>query len=192
MPGIHLYSSNRLETLADTFAKLLQSEPLPPLQKETVLIQSMGMARWLALETAGRLKIWANCDCPFPNTFINKIYKLLLPDIPDISSYDKEYILWNIMDILPEVMHDSRFKKVASYLESGDDLKLYQLSYEIADLFDQYTLFRPQMILDWENNTKNIPADHQWQSIVWRRLVERSAPKSSDPGISPGETIAAF
>ena len=72
MPGIHLYSSNRLEILAHTFGELLRSDPLPPLQKETVLVQSRGMARWLAMETASRLTIWANCDCPFPNTFINK------------------------------------------------------------------------------------------------------------------------
>ena len=173
MPGIHLHSSNRLERLADSFAELLQSDPLPPLQKETVLVQSRGMARWLAMETAGRLNIWANTDCPFPNIFISRIYKLLLPGIPEVLPYDKEYILWHLMDILPEVTQDSHFDDVASYLDSGDDLKLYQLSYETADLLDQYTLFRPQMILDWEENIKNIPAEHLWQSTVWCCLVDR-------------------
>jgi len=173
MPGIQLYSSNRLETLADTFAQLLQSEPLPPLQKETVLIQSRGMARWLAMETATRLNIWANCDCPFPNTFISSIYKMLLPDLPDISSYNKDYIIWQLMHIFQEENDNPHFKTVASYLASGDDLKLYQLAYETADLFDQYTLFRPQMILDWEDDTKKAPADHIWQSIAWCRLVDR-------------------
>jgi exodeoxyribonuclease V gamma subunit len=173
MPGIHLYSSNRLELLADTFAQLIQSNPLPPLQKETILIQSRGMARWLAMETATRINIWANCDCPFPNTFIRNIYKLLLPDIPDISLFEKKYVIWQLMEILPELIQDFNLTKVASYLESGDDLKLYQLAYELADLFDQYTLFRPQMILDWENNTKKIPAAHTWQSMVWQHLVNR-------------------
>ena len=173
MPGIHLHSSNRLERLADSFAEILRSDPLPPLQNETVLVQSRGMARWLAMETANRLSIWSNVDCPFPNTFINDIYKLLLPGLPDVSPYDKEYILWHLMDILPEATKDSHFGNVASYLDSGDDLKLYQLSYETADLFDQYTLFRPRMILGWEENIKKIPADHLWQSTVWCRLVDR-------------------
>jgi len=173
MPGIHLYSSNRLEILADTFAELLHSRPLPPFQEETVLIQSRGMARWLAMQTAARLNIWANCDCPFPNTFIRNIFKLLLPDIPDISCFEKEYILWHLMDLLPGVMHEPEFLKVATYLESGADIKLYQLAYETADLFDQYTLFRPQMLTDWEENTKNVPAHHAWQSILWRRLIDR-------------------
>ena len=85
MPGIHLYSSNRLERLADIFAGLLQSEPLPPLLKETVIMQSRGMERWLAMQTAARLDIWANCDCPFPNTFVDRIYKLVFPDMPAVS-----------------------------------------------------------------------------------------------------------
>ena len=65
MPGIHLYSSNRLEILAETFARLQRSKPLPPLQTETVLVQSRGMARWLAMETARSIKIWANVIYPF-------------------------------------------------------------------------------------------------------------------------------
>ena len=174
MPGIQIYSSNRLETLADIFSELLHSNPLPPFEKETVLIQSRGMARWLAMETANRLKIWANCDCPFPNSFISKIYKIALPDIPDVLPFDKEYILWHIMDILPDVVHDSHLIKLISYLDSGDDLKLYQLSYELADLFDQYTLFRPQMILDWEDKQELVPEESAgWQSLIWRRLAVR-------------------
>jgi exodeoxyribonuclease V gamma subunit len=192
MPGIHLYSGNRLETLADAFAELVQTEPLPPFQKETVLIQSRGMARWLATETAARLNIWANCDCPFPNTFIRQIYNLLLPDISTESSFDKDYILWHVMDILPEVMHGSHFDTVASYLESGDDLKLYQLSYEIADLFDQYTLFRPGMILDWEENSKKNPADHAWQSFLWRHLVDRLRKNSRFPEFHRARLLQLF
>ena len=111
MPGIYLYTGNRLEILADNLAELLHSEPLPPLKKETILIQSRGMARWLALETASRLKIWANCECPFPNTFIRNIYKLFMPDISDSSPYDKEFITWHLMDILPGLLNDPHFKK---------------------------------------------------------------------------------
>ena len=173
MPGIHLYSSNRLEILVDKFAGLVLADPNPPLHKETILVQSRGMARWLAMETASRLNIWANCECPFPNTFIQNIYKLLLPDIPDVSNFNKEYSLWHIMAILGEGTSDPHFCKATAYLESGDDLKLYQLARETADIFDQYTLFRPLMILDWEKNFWDVPVDQIWQPILWKRLVKR-------------------
>ena len=172
MPGIYLYTGNRLEILADNIAEVLDSEPLPPLEKEIILIQSRGMARWLALETAGRLNIWANCECPFPNTFIRNIYRLLIPDISDSSPYNKEFITWHLMNIIPELLKTPHFKKVRYYLESDNGLKLYQLAHEVADLFDQYTLFRPDMVLDWESNT-NIPsAEHIWQYLLWNHLIE--------------------
>jgi exodeoxyribonuclease V gamma subunit len=95
MPGINLYSGNKLEILSDKFAGLLDSAPLPPLEKEIILIQSRGMARWLALETASRLTIWANCVCPFPNTFIRDIYKLFMysPWTAEIPSFRKSTAL---------------------------------------------------------------------------------------------------
>ena len=173
MPGIYLYTGNRLEILADKFAELLDSEPLPPLEKEIILIQSRGMARWLALETASRLNIWAHCECPFPNTFIRNIYRLFIPDISDSSPYDKEFVTWHLMDIIPELLKNPHFKKIRYYLESDNGLKLYQLAYEVADLFDQYTLFRPDMILGWESNTNTPSAEHIWQQILWNHLIEK-------------------
>jgi exodeoxyribonuclease V gamma subunit len=172
MPGIHLYTGNRLEILADRFAELLQSNPLPPLQKETILVQSRGMARWLALETAARTSIWANIECPFPNTFIRSINGLLLPGIPDIMLFEKQFITWHLMAILPGLLPEPDFHKVRSYLASGDDLKLYQLAHEIADLFDQYTLYRPDMILAWEKGRTAQPTEEAWQATLWRHLIE--------------------
>jgi exodeoxyribonuclease V gamma subunit len=173
MPGIHLFSSNRLEILAGRFVELLKSAPLPPLQKETILVQSRGMARWLALETAARTSIWANVECPFPNSFIRSINRLFFPEIPDISLYEKQFITWHLMAILPGLLPEPNFHKVRSYLASGDDLKLYQLAHEIADLFDQYTLYRPEMILAWENGEKAQPEEQDWQATLWHHLIER-------------------
>lgn len=173
MAGIYLYSSNRLETLASRFIEIIRDSPLEPLKKETVLVQSRGMARWLAMHTASRLKIWANCECPFPNTFINEIYRLLLSDIPDAATFHKEYILWHIMALLSETDLEKRFPRLAQYLASGDEMKLYQLARETADLFDQYTLFRPEMILDWEAGKDAGHNEHNWQPWLWCRLLER-------------------
>jgi exodeoxyribonuclease V gamma subunit len=173
MPGIHLYTGNRLEILAGKLAELLNSAPLPPLEKEIILIQSRGMGRWLALQTADRLNIWANYECPFPNTFIRNIYKLFMPEISDSSPYDKEFITWHLMDIIPELLQTPHFKKVHHYLESDNGLKLYQLAHEVADLFDQYTLFRPDMVLGWEADRNTPPVEHQWQNILWSHLIER-------------------
>ena len=50
--------------------------------------------------------------------------------------------------------------------ETEGDLKRFQLSERIADLFDQYLLFRPEMMLRWDRGEE----DH-WQAVLWRALV---------------------
>jgi exodeoxyribonuclease V gamma subunit len=173
MPGVYLHTGNRLEILADTFTQILAQAPLPPFEPETILVQSKGMARWLAMQTAKRLNIWANCDCPFPNTFINKIFRTALPGVPDSASYDRETITFHLMDLLPELANEPGFETVNGYLENGRDLNLYQLAIEIADLFDQYAIYRPDMILAWESNNNPSVHEHIWQSQVWLRLIDR-------------------
>ena len=44
-------------------------------------------------------------------------------------------------------------------------MKLFQISQKIADLFDQYLVFRPEMIFRWERGEE----DH-WQAQLWREL----------------------
>ena len=173
MPGIHLYTGNRLEILADRFAEIIYHNPLPPLELETILVQSKGMARWLAMETAARLNIWANCDCPFPNSFINNIYRLILPDIPDYLPYDKETITFHLMDLIPDLINKPSFKPVQDYLQGNRDLGLFQLAAEVADLFDQYTLYRPDMILAWESAAESTVPGQGWQPQLWRQLINR-------------------
>jgi exodeoxyribonuclease V gamma subunit len=131
------------------------------------------MARWLALETANRISIWANCACPFPNTFVQNIFSLVLPDTPVSSSYDKEIIVWHLMDILSEHIEDPKLEKVRQYLKTDDGLKLYQFAHEVADLFDQYSLYRPEMVLDWETKDTTVQPGHIWQPHLWLYVIKR-------------------
>jgi exodeoxyribonuclease V gamma subunit len=131
------------------------------------------MARWLALATAARLNIWANCECPFPNAFIRNIYRLIVPEISEQSLFDKKFMVWQLMDIIPSLLSLPHFEKVRHYLASDDGLKLYQLAHELSDLFDQYTIFRPEMILDWEANGETYSDARKWQSVLWQHLANR-------------------
>src|SRR5450759_2870057 len=49
---------------------------------------------------------------------------------------------------------------------AGDPRKLFQLSDKIARLFDQYLVFRPEMILEWDNGKTD-----GWQAMLWREVT---------------------
>jgi exodeoxyribonuclease V gamma subunit len=164
---LRLFTGNRLEILADQLAAAL-AEPLPSsLEPETIVVQSKGMERWICLQLAERHGICANCLFPFPNAFVRETFEVVLGYLPSSSLFDPEIMTWRVMKALPSLVDHPAFESLRIYLRSGrSDLKRLQLSQRIADLFDQYLLFRPEMMFQWEKGE----ARH-WQAVLWRELV---------------------
>ena len=63
-------------------------------------------------------------------------------------------------------------------------LKRYQLATQMADLFEQYLIFRPQWLDNWQQGKfeqveqSNDPltepsSEHKWQGKLWQRLIEQ-------------------
>jgi exodeoxyribonuclease V gamma subunit len=167
---MNLYTSNRLENLAEELAKVL-SKPLPsPLQQEIILVQSKGMERWVSMELAQHKGICANCRFPFPNHFVYALFREVIPDLEEISPYAPEIMTWTVMKALPLYLKKKGFESLHQYLlEGAVDLKLFQLAQRVADLYDQYLLFRPEMVLGWEKGGEN-----HWQAILWREIGKGS------------------
>ena len=119
MSDLTLYTSNRLENLADRLAEVLKT-PLPsPLTPEIILVQSQGMEKWISLELARRLKICANIHFPFPNHFVSGIFRQVLPDLEETPLFDPEIMAWRIMKILPPLLKKKGFDALRRYLSEG-------------------------------------------------------------------------
>jgi exodeoxyribonuclease V gamma subunit len=162
-----LHQSNRLERLADELAEVLRVPLASPLAPETIAVQSNGMARWLRMRLADRLGIAANLDFPLPSSLVWKLFGRLLPDVPDHSPYDREVLVWRLMGLLPVIADGEAFVALRAYLaDAEDDLRRHQLASRIADLFDQYLIYRPDWILDWERG-----GGTSWHAPLWRELV---------------------
>ncbi|WP_298773508.1 exodeoxyribonuclease V subunit gamma [uncultured Shewanella sp.] len=60
---------------------------------------------------------------------------------------------------------------------SQNPLKLYQLCSRIADIFDQYLVYRPDWIAAWENNEAplSLSEEQAWQPELWRALIDFNA-----------------
>ncbi len=169
-----LITSNRLENLAEKLADVLSQPLTSPLRPEIIVVQSKGMERWLSLQLAEKLGICVNVRFPFPNTFLTEVGQSIgvvtTNGEPDL--FAPENLLWRIMRILPQCLDEPEFAAPKRYLENGaSDLKRIQLSARIADLFDQYLVFRPEMIAVWENGANGNSKDERWQAELWRKLA---------------------
>jgi exodeoxyribonuclease V gamma subunit len=175
--GLALYRSNRLEHLAGQFCEQVSSDPLDPMQQELVVVQSIGMGRWLSLELSERLGIWANSSYLYPNALVDTVFRTagVLPD--PLTLLTKEVMTWALMKELPSVKNQDLFSPLSGYLNSGSDLKLFQLSGKIADMFDQYIAGRPEMTALWSAGHQrikddiDIPSEEIWQFELWRILT---------------------
>ena len=96
MPGLHLYTSNRLEILQQKMAAQFRSNPLPPLLKEIVVVQSRGMERWLNLEIARQSGICAHMEYLFPKAFVYNLFRQVA-ELPESAPFAPEIMTWEIL-----------------------------------------------------------------------------------------------
>ncbi|OED41366.1 exodeoxyribonuclease V subunit gamma [Endozoicomonas sp. (ex Bugula neritina AB1)] len=180
-----IYHSNRLDVLKDLLVELIRrAPPSNPLANEQILVQSPGMAQWLRLQMAEGLGIAAGIEFPLPASFLWEMYTRVLPDIPRRSAFNKEAMTWKIMALLPTMIHKEHFEPLRHYLEDDDEgMRCFQLSGKIADIFDQYLVYRPDWINDWEQqlDSAGATAEQLWQPELWRTLVTKTAELGQSP-----------
>ncbi|MFI8417463.1 exodeoxyribonuclease V subunit gamma [Serratia sp. NPDC078593] len=171
-----VYHSNQLDLLKTLTSALIAREPLAdPFQQEVVLVQSPGMAQWLQMQLAEQFGIAANIAFPLPATFIWDMFTRVLPGIPKESAFSKDAMTWKLMWLLPEMLSEPAFSPLQHYLsDDGDKRKIHQLAGRVADLFDQYLVYRPQWLESWQRGEliEGLAEAQQWQAPLWARLVE--------------------
>ncbi|WOX48712.1 exodeoxyribonuclease V subunit gamma [Aeromonas sp. XH] len=180
-----LYHSNQLDLLKELLVSRIRQSPLDhPFDREQILVQSPGMAQWLKLELAKAFGIAANIDFPLPASFIWEMFTRVLADVPRQSPYNKGAMSWQLMTILPALLDRPAFAPLAAYLggsegEAPEQVRLWQLCQKVADLFDQYLVYRPDWIARWEQG-EGLGLElagvsgQDWQPELWRELVART------------------
>ncbi len=165
---LRVHHSNRVEQLLERLDALLAEVPEDPFAPEMVAVQNPGMGRWLAQQLALRGGIAANLEFPLPAALAWRLLRLWFPDLPESQGMGKEAILWHTLALLPGQLGDPAFSELARYLhDDPDGLRRYQLGRRIADLFDQYLVYRPDWVLGWEAGR-----DGHWQARLWRAIRE--------------------
>jgi exodeoxyribonuclease V gamma subunit len=168
MPGFKLHASNRTEILLEEMAGVVSAPLRSPLESEVVVVQSKGIERWLAQQLSDRFGIWANCVFPFPNRVILDLFRAVLEEVPDDALYSIDSMTWRILRLLPLCLDRPEFEPLRHYLEKPvEGLKRFQLAQRIAATFDEYLVYRPDLLLEWEAGSGG-----DWQGQLWRQLVK--------------------
>ncbi|HIJ86875.1 MAG TPA: exodeoxyribonuclease V subunit gamma [Desulfuromonadales bacterium] len=162
-----LHTSNRMELLLDHLAEVLDKPAGPVLSREVIVVQSRGMSRWIAMELAKKFGVWAHCAFPFPNKFIMDLFTAAMPEITSSELFNREIVLWRVISQLEQLLDKPEFKELQTYLTGHSrGMRIYQLADKIADTFDQYTLYRGDVLKLWESG-----AGSDWQAILWQQLA---------------------
>ena len=164
-----VHRSNRIEALVEALVEVVGRTPPDPFAPEWIAVQGRGMGRWLSMELARRLGVWANPSFPFPRRVIEAATAAVLGEtVPDPAIFAPDTLLWAIAELLPRQLDRAAFAPIRAYLDDDPrGAKRLQLAARLADRFDQYAVFRPQMVLDWERGTAS-----DWQAALWRALVD--------------------
>ncbi len=192
---LYLVQSNKMECLAESLISCLQetsgqgAQGVSVFEPDQILVQSPGMSQWLKIQIAEKLGIAANIDFPLPSSFIWQLYQQHVENLPDQSAFTKANMTWKLMSILPTMLEQAEFAVIEQYLSDPQPLKLYQLAGKIADVYDQYLVYRPDWILHWEAGQNDLPdtndisicESHPWQPILWRALVSNSQALGESP-----------
>ncbi len=172
--GLTVMVANHLAVLSHALARALANDPLPPWARETIVVQSPGLARWLTLELARKLGAAASLDLPFPAGFVRTLSDAVgvTPSAAE-DRFRRDLLQWRVSALLDrKLLTDARFAALRQYLDDGDARKRWQVCARIADVFDSYQLYRGAWLAAWERGASVIAHPHEaWQAELWRRLV---------------------
>ncbi len=162
---------------------VLKHVPDNPMKPEWICIQSRGMKQWIAAQTAQNFGVCANMRFLFPRQMIDQIFtgftspqnqwekKVQEPE----EILNQDILFWSVMQLINENKSEKNLEGIIDYIRKDETgKKLYQLSMKIAKIFDDYQVYRPYMLMEWQEqkdhwNLKD--SDARWQAWLWNAIA---------------------
>ncbi|MBS7664423.1 exodeoxyribonuclease V subunit gamma [Pseudomonas lalucatii] len=174
---LSLYHAPDLETLGELATRLLAQPQRQPFAAARVVVPSQGIGRWLTLQLARSQGIAMQLEVQLPSAFVWELSRLVLGQLPEQSAFTPDTLAWRLYDWLCEPHRLAQAPRLAHYLEGGDERRRLSLAAKIADVFDQYLLYRDDWLAAWERNELlGLGPDEAWQALLWRELTEGGHP----------------
>lgn len=177
---LRVLTAARLEPLADWLAARMAREPLPPLARETVVVaQNHGLGDWLTRALADRLGCAAGLDVVTPRALVGRLTRRVTPsaDGGPAAPFERDALRWRLARLLGSLPDDAVYTPVRAFeARLGPDAPVL-LAERLARLFDDYQVFRPDVLGAWERGAPTGEPDVDahphaaWQAALWRALA---------------------
>lgn len=167
--SLELIEALKQEALAEAWVRRMRAEApgRGVLEPATVVVQNAGLGRWLRLWHARQSGISAAIDMPFARSFIAGV--LEGAGLFDRAGMlDGEALTWRIFDLLSDRVFADWGKAgapLAAYLDPvhpSMEQRCWQLARQVADLFDQYAIYRPEWLRSWQGAVGEVPGAPHW------------------------------
>jgi exodeoxyribonuclease V gamma subunit len=168
--GIHLNISTSLDRLSDQLINDLSADQLGVFDLQWIVTQTEGNNNRIRQQVAARNGIAAGIRFVKMKDVLIKIYKVLSPGSE--LFLDRDRMTWAIYDILHQQEFVTRFPAIATYYLDNDTRRV-ALASEMADLFDQYQIYRHDQISLWKEASAEPDADLIWQAYLWNKMRSR-------------------
>jgi len=171
--GFHAVLAPTLPPLRDHLLGRLATEPLSPLDTEFVSVQSLGMRQWLTLQLADRFGCAGSLAMPFPRDLLAHAARWARVDLPGREHFTREALTWRMESLLRTLdISNPVFTPITTYLGDGDARMRSGLAIRVAGRFDDYQLFRPELLEAWDTGNLQTDNPHEaWQAELWRILT---------------------
>jgi exodeoxyribonuclease V gamma subunit len=172
-----------LSTLVNLLADHLRRRPegFSALETQPLIVQTPGMARWVALECARLNGSFVRVEALKPVQFIMRLGFLVLGQREERTLFEKDVLPWALYrllrrDIEARVPAVAELARYVAESEEEASVRLFALATTLADLFDQYLLYRPEWLESWEHDKLlgSGRPEEVWQAHLWRQLQEQA------------------
>lgn len=168
-------ASNNLRHLSERLADDISKSTQDLFSKTVIVTQSAGMDAWLKTELAKHNRIFANFLFLNQDGLFGEVHRILFEEKLKNNSDTLKYMVY---ECLGKEAFYKAFPETAEYYKNNDQRRI-QLAGRVADLLDQYQLYRPEMLDAWEKgklctedkqgNEQRIKSE-KWQQWIWNDM----------------------
>ncbi len=175
-----IYRSNKAEWLAEILGQELRLNPPEITEEVNIIVSTWPSSRWLGERLSIINNINALVKYPFPGTYLKMLVKRIIGIDPNEKDpWEKNHLVWTILEVLPELKKEEEAEIIRSWLEKSDkeneqvNANSWDLANNIAEIFDDYILYRPEIIKQWlsKNARKTSIENSVNKNIIWQEIL---------------------